>query len=362
MDAARLRAAFPVCASRAYLNSGTDGPVPAAAVAAARAELDDELASGRHREHFERRQELRAELRARYAVRLGARPEDVAVTSSTSEGIARALNGLELRAGDLIVTSTDEHPGLLGPLAAARDRRGVEVRAVPWDELPDAADPRAVLVACSHVNWVDGRVVPDALAERCREAEVLLLLDGAQGVGAVPVDVEVLGCSIYAGSGQKWLCGPDGAGMLWIEPSVRDAVDMPEPNYLSMADPHDPLSGKLHDDARRYDGASLSREANAFAIAAHDVLDEFGFEAVHARARELAGTLARELAARGHDVAPRGETTLVSWRVDGDAEAQRNRLVDDGIVIRDLPGRGLLRASVGAWNDASDLERLLEAL
>jgi L-cysteine/cystine lyase len=362
VDAARLRAAFPVCASVAYLNAGTDGPIASEAAAAMRTELEDELASGRFRAHFERRQELRSELRERYATRLGADPADVAVTSSTSEGIARVVNGLELRAGDVILTSADEHPGLLGPLAAVRDRRGVEVRVVPWDELPGAVDSRAVLVACSHVNWVDGRVVPPELGERCTQVEVPLLLDGAQGVGAVPVDLDALGCAIYAGSGQKWLCGPDGAGMLWIDPSLRDAVAMPEPSYLSMADPHEPLSGELHPDARRYDGASLSREATAFAVAGHDVLDGAGFDAVFARARELAAALASELAERSADVAPRGDTTLVAWHAEGDLDAVCARLAAEGIVIRNLPGRGLLRASVGAWNDESDLERLLAAL
>jgi L-cysteine/cystine lyase len=362
VDVDGLRAAFPVCASRVYLNAGTDGPIPSQAVAAARAELDDELVSGRFREHFERRQELIWQLRERYAARLGARPEDVALTSSTSQGIGRTLNGLELRAGDLVVTSTDEHPGLYGPLAGARDRRGIELRVVAWDALVDAVDARTALVACSHVNWIDGRVVPDGLAARCAELEVPLLLDGAQGVGAVPVDVGALGCSVYAGSGQKWLCGPDGAGMLWIDPSLRDAIAMPDPSYASMADPHDPLSGDLHPDARRYDSSSLSREATAFALAAHDALEQAGFEAVHERARELAAMLARELAERGHDVWPRGETTLVSWGVEGDSEAERDRLVSEGIVVRDLPGRGILRASVGAWNDESDLERLLEAI
>jgi len=362
VDVDGLRAAFPVCASRAYLNAGTDGPIASRAIAAARAELDDELASGRFHDHFERRLELRSQLRDRYAARLGASPDDVAVTSSTSEGIARTVNGLELRAGDLVVTSTDEHPGLHGPLAGARDRRGVELRVVPWDDLPDAVEDRTALVACSHINWIDGRVVPDGLAARCAELGVPLLLDGAQGVGAVRVDVAALGCSIYAGSGQKWLCGPDGAGMLWIDPSLRDAVAVTEPGFLAMADPHDPLSGKLRADGRRYDGPSLSREATAFAVAAHDVLDEVGFDAVHGRARALAATFARELAERGHEVCPRGDTTLVAWRVNGDGEAVRDRLASQGIVIRDLPGRGILRASVGAWNDESDLERLLDAL
>ena len=343
-----LRAAFPVCASRAYLNAGTDGPIASQAVAAARAELDDELASGRVREHFERRMELRKELRDRYAARLGTKSEDVAITSSTSE--VQPVDG----AGDVILTSTDEHPGLLGPLASARDRHGVELELAAWDDLPDAVRAETALVACSHINWVDGRVVPERLATRCAEGGVPLLLDRA--------DVEALGCSVYSGSGQKWLCGPDGAGMLWVAPAMRDAVAVTDPGWSAMADPHDPLSGKLQPDGRRYDGPSLSREATAFAIAAHDVLAEVGFDAVHERARALAATFAQALVDSGRDVMPRGQTTLVSWRFDGDSEAERNRLHGEGVVIRDLPGRGILRASVGAWNDESDLQRLLEVL
>ena len=63
----------------------------------------------------------------------------------------------------------------------------------------------------------------------------------------------------------------------------------------------------------------------------------------------------------GRTVAPRGDSTLVSWE-DEDPEAARDRLVRAGIVVRNLPGRPLLRASVGAWNDDTDLERLLRAL
>jgi L-cysteine/cystine lyase len=82
---------------------------------------------------------------------------------------------------------------------------------------------------------------------------------------------------------------------------------------------------------------------------------------VHERAASLAQTLAEALAERGMRVAPRDRTTLVSWH-DDDPPATKDRLAADGIVIRDLPGTGLLRASVGAWNDESDLQRLLGAL
>ena len=92
-----------------------------------------------------------------------------------------------------------------------------------------------------------------------------------------------------------------------------------------------------------------------------DVLDEMGWVAVHARARDLAVRLADALADRGLTVAPRDDTTLVSWE-DDDPEATRERLGGEGIVIRNLPSTPYLRASVGAWNDEGDLERLLDAV
>ena len=357
MDAAALRAQFPVLEHLVYLNAGTDGPVPARAVAAAAAELEREAAEGRRTAHFERRWELSGALRAAYAALLGAAPADVALTTSTSEGMGLAIAGLELTRGDEIVTSDEEHPGLLGPLQAARDLRGVAIRVVPLADVADAVSPATRLVACSHVGWVSGSYAPLALAE----VEVPVLLDGAQGVGAVPVDVGALGCDLYAGAGQKWLCGPDGTGMLYVSPALRDRVGALVRSYGSFADTAAGLDAPLQPDARRYDASALSAEALAFALASHSVLAELGWGAVHDRARSLATGLADRLRDAGRDIATRGDTTLVSWSV-ADAAAVRDRLSAAGIALRDLPGRNLLRASIGAWNDASDLDRLLEAL
>ena len=214
-----LRSEFPVLERLAFLNAGTDGPVPAKAVAAAREALDAQLREGRHRPHFTARLALQGELRDAYARVLGCAAEDVALTTSTSEGLGVVLGGLELGADDEIVTSDSEHPGLVGPLIAARGR-GVRVTAVPLQEIPDAVTARTTLVACSHVSWVTGEVAPAALAE----LDVPVVLDGAQGAGAIPVDVRALGCAAYAASGQKWLCGADGTGMLYVEPGFRERL------------------------------------------------------------------------------------------------------------------------------------------
>ncbi|MEA2157110.1 MAG: L-cysteine/cystine lyase [Solirubrobacteraceae bacterium] len=356
MDPASLRAAFPVLGRRAYLNAGTCGPLPLPAAQAAGDLLEQALRDGRAGSYFQDMLALRGRLRGAYAQLLGAEPDDVALTTCTSEGIVRVLAGLDLRPGDEVLTCTDEHPGLLGPLAAARARRGLEIRTAPFDQLAEAVSPATRLVACSHVSWVDGRLAPDFTG-----LDIPVLLDGAQGVGAVPVDVEALGCSFYAGSGQKWLCGPIGTGMLWVSPAWSDRLPAIGPTYLNLANPKDGLDAVAHETAARHDASAQSPETITAAASALDVLGAQGWEAVHERAATLAATLADMLAERGLRVAPRDRTTLVSWE-DGDPAATRERLFDAGVVIRDLPGTGLLRASVGAWNDESDLERLLAAL
>jgi len=300
--------------------------------------------------------DLQSRLRDAYAEVLGAEAADVALTTSTSEGIGAVMAGMDLGPGDEIVSSDQEHPGVLGPLKAARDR-GVTVRLVPFTELANAVTPATTLVVCSHVGWVSVEVAPGELAE----LDIPVILDGAQGSGAVPVDVRRLRCAAYAAAGQKWLCGADGTGMLYVAPEWRERIRAIAPSYVSLADTALGVDSPLKPDARRYDTPSLAREATALSAASLEVLTSHGFDDILARGCALAATLAGELDDRGHTVAPRGDTTLVSWE-DPDPEATRDRLAEAGVVIRNLPGRPYLRASVGAWNDESDLERLLAAL
>ena len=352
-----LRAEFPVLDGLAYLNAGTDGPLPARAVQAAVEELNHEAEQGRAQAHFERRTELNGQLRAVYATALGCDTTDLALTTSTSEGIAQMIGGLELSRGDEIVTSDEEHPGLLGALIAARELKGVTVRTVALTDIADAVGPKTRLVACSHVGWMSGSLAPPELAE----VDVPVLLDGAQGVGAIPVEVKMLGCDAYAGAGQKWLCGPDGTGMLYVSAGLRERVQVARRGYPNLEDPNEGLDARLHDDARRFDSLSLSAETVACALAATRLLESTGWATVHERASTLAARLAELLSERGIGVAPRGASTLVSFE-SADPEAERARFADGGVVLRNIPGRPWLRASVGAWNDEDDLGRLLGLL
>jgi len=353
---AALRAQFPILERVAYLNAGTDGPVPRAALDAVSREVASELDEGRASSHFERRLALQDELRAGYAELLGCEPHDVALTTSTSEGLGKVLAGMDLGPGDEIVTSDEEHPGLIGPLIAARGR-GVDVRPVPSAALADAVGPRTTAVACSHVGWRTGSIAPAALAE----VDVPVIFDGAQGAGAVPVDVGKLRCAAYAAAGQKWLCGADGTGMLYLAPEFRERVRSIAPAYTCFEDASRGLESSLKPDARRYDTASLAREGVAFSVASLGVLREADLSAVLARGPVLAGTLAERLADHGRTVAPRAHTTLVSWE-DDDPEGARDRLREAGVIVRNLAGTPYVRASVGAWSSEEDLERLLDAL
>jgi L-cysteine/cystine lyase len=357
VDPASLRSQFPVLASHAYLNAGTDGPLPSAAAEAADRELRRELREGRAAEHFERRAALGKELRAAYARALGADRSDVSLTTCATEGMATVIAGLDLRAGQEIITSDEEHPGLLGPLAAAREIHGVAVRVVPLAQVAEAVGPKTALVACSHVSWMTGGLAPSELAD----VDVPVLLDGAQGVGAIPVDVTALGCDAYAGAGQKWLCGPDGTGMLYVSGELRERLGVARRGYGNLGNANLGLDAGLRDDGRRFDAPSLSAEALACALAAIEVLEDAGWEEVHARARTLAGALVEMLRDRGREPTPRAATTLVSFP-SGDPPAERLQLAGAAVVVRNIPGRDWLRASVGAWNDEGDLDRLVGAL
>jgi selenocysteine lyase/cysteine desulfurase len=352
VNAAVLRAEFPVLERLAYLNTGTNGPVPRRAVEAALVIMRSQLEEGRgdHR-FFDQAMHSALTLRERVAAWLGCERDALTLTHSTTDGVNTVLSGLSLGRGDEVLTSDQEHPGVLVPLVVARERCGFDLRIVPFSEIAGEVGPRTKLVATCHVSWVTGELLEAA------SIDVPLLLDGAQGLGAIPVDLPSLGCDFYAASGQKWLCGPNGTGYLHVRQDRLEELTVTRGGYGSLADPYDPLASGWQADTTRFASEVPVPHHLAWCLAAMDVLEDFGVERLHSRAADLAESLAGRLRERGLEVAPRGRTTLVSWAAD-DPEAETQRLAGEGFVVRFLPGTRWVRASVGAWSSEDELDEL----
>ena len=356
-DAAAFRAQFPVLRTLSYLNAGTEGPLPQAAVDAVHARIDLEALGGRCGPvYFEALKSQAEGLRAAYASVIGAGIDEMALTGSTTDGVNTVIGGFDLKPGDEVLTSDEEHPGLLAPLARARLRHGISVRVAPFSDLASAVSPATRLIACSHVSWVSGRVMDVASLVA---TGVPVLLDAAQSIGAVPVDVKALGCAFYAASGQKWLCGPEGSGCLYVDPAHLDDLLVPWPGYGSLAEPAQALDSDFAPGAARFDHGFPAGMRSAWALASLGVLADAGWDWVHTRAADLAEGLASDLAARGLTVGPRDRSTLVAWTVD-DVDAEVARFGDAGIVIRSIPAFSMIRASVGAWSSEEELARLAD--
>jgi L-cysteine/cystine lyase len=353
-----LRAQFPVLERIAYLNAGTNGPVPRRALDAASGSLRSQAESGRGGEAFFKAFVEGAEaLRGRVAGLLGCDRAELALTCSTTDGVNAVLAALDLRRGDEVLTSDEEHPGVLAPLGALRERVGIRVRTAPFAEMPGEVGSNTRLVACSHVSWLTGRVM-DTAALAAAGAPVLL--DGAQGLGAVPADVRFLGCDFYAASGQKWLCGPNGIGYLYARSELAGDLPAPWPGYHVLVDSARPLESELHPDARRLGTGFPSPHDTAFAHASLDVLEEAGIERAQERAAALAARLADGLGEHGVSVAPRGASTLVSFEVPDPPGFVARVEAQERVLMRALPGTPYVRASVGAWSSEEELDRLVE--
>ena len=347
------RAQFPVLERFAYLQAGSVGPLARATIDAMQAEEERGLREGRGSfAGFTRLLDAREVLRAEVAALVGVDACNVALTASTTDGCNVVLSGLELEPGDEVITTTDEHFGLLGPLHMSGAK--VVVAEPEPERILAAVTSRTRLIALSHVLWTTGAILP--VDDLRAESGLPMLVDGAQSVGAVPVDAS--GVDFYTISGQKWLCGPEGTGALVV--MDPDALRIARPSYLSQ-DGYE-LDGEFtpKDGAARFDPNVTPAAATAGLRAAVAAVPEWGYE----RAATMAERFRDALAERGCDVvAPEERATLVSWRVPTDDSADVvARMAEAGVIVRDLPGRGLIRASVGWWTNEDDLERLLAAL
>ncbi|MEX2646797.1 MAG: aminotransferase class V-fold PLP-dependent enzyme [Gaiellaceae bacterium] len=345
-----MRDAYPVLERYAYLNAGSAGPLARVTVEAIERGRRRDLEEGRGGlRYFEEMLAVRERVRAALAAEIGVPAAHLALTSSTTAGCNIVLAGLELGPEDEILTTDAEHFGLLGALHAS----GARVRVAPPDKLLTGVTPRTRLIAVSHVLWTTGRVVP--LRELKEETGLPLLVDGAQSVGAIPVDAS--GCDWYTISAQKWLCGPDPTGALYV--ADAEGLRVALPTYFAQAGYEPDGAFEPKEGAARFDSGWIDPPSLAGLEAALSVHPEWRFE----RAATMAARC-RELLAERYDVVTEpGQATLVSFRwPEGDPADAARRAYERDVIIRDIPKTGLLRVSCGYWTSEEDLERLLEAL
>jgi len=236
---ATIRAALPATGAGIYLDTATAGPLSLDGLQAMRELLSYEERVGRADvDSREASQERAAEASAVLAALIGADPDAVELVPGTTMGLAWAARLPAWRPGQRIVTSDREHPAVLAMLEALAAQRDLQLVRVPVggvsaeDDLvarfEAAMDRRTGLLVISHVTWDTGSVLPVArLAALARAAGAWSVIDGAQAIGAIAVDVPGLGADVYAFSGYKWLLGPHGVGGLWRSPRALAAAGPP---------------------------------------------------------------------------------------------------------------------------------------
>jgi L-cysteine/cystine lyase len=352
------RAAFPVLERLAYLNAGAAGPLASATADAMDAQLRKDVEQGRTGgSYWQELRDLRTRVRAQIASLVGAEPGQVAIVHSTTAGVNTVVAGLRLGPEDEVVTTNEEHFGLIGPLHASGARvRVAETRARSKSEALEAllaqVGPRTRLLALSHVSWMTGSLLP--VAELKEATSLPVLVDGAQSAGAIPIEAAAF--DYYTVSAQKWLCGPEGTGALVVADPNELAVAAPSFLSQSAYEPtgaFTPAAGAARFDAGTVGAAPLAGLEVAIAAA-----PEWRFE----HSRRMAELCSELLAERFEVVTAPGQANLVTFVPGGDPAEAATRLYERGVVVRNMPGTDWLRVSCGYWTSEDDLERLLSAL
>ncbi|WP_254921683.1 MULTISPECIES: aminotransferase class V-fold PLP-dependent enzyme [unclassified Halorubrum] len=361
-----LRADVPALGEAAYFNFGAHGPSPEYVVEAAAGFIADHEYGSATTDPYGHAFETYESVRERIAAFVGAEPEEIALTESTTDGINRIAGAIDWEPGDVVVRTDLEHPAGVLPWKRL-EREGVEVRVletedgrVDREEYAEAvADAR--LVCFSAITWTHGTRLPvTELVEVANEAGAFTLVDAVQSPGQGPLDVSAWGADAVAAAGHKWVLGPWGAGFLYVDRETAVGLAPRTVGYRSVDDPNaDEIEYKKG--AKRFEVGSTTAAAHVGLSEALDAIDAVGLDAIESRIETLTDRF-KEGVPEDRLLSPREfESGLVTVDVD-DPDATVERLAERDIVVRSLPHPDAVRASIHAVSTESEVDRLVDAL
>ncbi|WP_328694198.1 aminotransferase class V-fold PLP-dependent enzyme [Streptomyces phaeochromogenes] len=385
LDVTALRAATPGMRHAHHMNAAGAALPSAATLAAVTDHLHLESLLG----GYEAAEALadRTERVYQSAARLiGAEPQDIALVDSASTAWQRALGALRLKAGDRVLASPSTYVSSALHLLEMRDSHGIVLEVLPADAsgqidlgaLETALREPAALVTIAHVPTSSGLVEPvAAVGALAARAGVPLLLDATQSLGQLPVDVREMRCGIVVATGRKFLRGPRGTGLLYVDPELRAITRPAAPDVRgaqwSSAYQYEVVSG-----ARRYETWESSHALRLGLGTALDEALDLGVALIRDHVTELAERLRAGLSGvpgiRRTDPTAAASGIVTFLREDEDPRQTVRDLRATGFRLTTVPAshgqwdlgrRGLervARASLHVYNSADDVDALVAAL
>ncbi len=377
------RVQFPALANKNYFNFGGQGTMPRQALEAIFSAYKYTAESGpfslQTNDWIEQIVPL---VRKTIAQELGTEPETITLTENVTAGCNIALWGIDWQAGDRILMTDCEHPGVIAIVQEISRRFGVEVSTCPIMATLNQGDPVTVisqhlqpntrLVVLSHLLWNTGQVLPLAeIVELCHNYDrsskpVQVLVDAAQSVGSLPLNLSELGADFYAFTGHKWWCGPAGVGGLYVRP---EALVDPNPTFIGWRSVCKDEKGKpigWQEGGRRFEVATSAYplyEGLREAIATHQQwgTSQERYQQICQLSEYLWQGLSQVEGINCLKTSP-PEAGLVSFQVTGNISHEKlvQSLEKRGFMLRTLVNPDCVRACVHYFTLPAEIENLVE--
>jgi len=374
---ASIREQFPAVTSTGFFNPGTVSPPPKHVLERRHARESEFYFGGPLDPAIKER--LRVEfdaVRGKLGAVIGAGAGSIALAENTTAGINAALLSQDWQSGDEIITTDAEHPAVMVPLRWLAQVNGIAIRMIAAADparMPEIAaglvGPRTRALVMSHVSFSTGGAFPvEAIcAAMVRTPRVVTIIDGAQSVGAIPVDVKASGVDFYAFPGYKYTLGFEGTGALYVSDRAL-AMSPYRVGSHSVAQTLPDGTLRLHADARRFEGTATTDVQDYVAWGdSVDYLTELGLANVYGRVAALCGRFRQGLAnlPRVTMVTPAAAehaAALIVFRVAGMTPREVcDRLLELGMIIRTVPGDAV-RASFHFYHTPAEVAALLDGL
>ncbi len=367
MDVPELRQIFPVTEKYVFLNNAAESPLSLKF----KNKLDEYLDLALHQP--QNKPSIRDDVRTRLANLLGGQADEYALMTSTGMGISIVAAGFNWGKDDNIVVPADEHWNNSFPWKALQ-QKGVDVRFVPVDEynridpdkLESLTDKNTKIVSIAAVSFNSGfRSDLKKLSDIAHSKGALFVVDGIQGAGVVPINVEEDNIDILCSAGFKWLLGMPGTGFMYVNKKTQHLISPILPGMFAADNFSDEL--EYYPDARRFETGSIAYSLFYAWTAGLELLEEIGIENIYPRILLLTDKIISGLQSKDikiispvNKVSERSAILIFTMGSTESNKALYKKLLSENIIVtlRD----GMIRISPSFYNTEEEIDKFLNAL